>query len=40
VRITYTYKFITPLGALVSMFTSAQITMTDQTVMAMEPPTS
>ncbi len=39
VRITYTYKFITPLGALVSMFTSAQITMTDQTVMAMEPPT-
>ncbi len=38
VRITYKYVFITPLGALLSMFTSAQITMTDQTVMALEPP--
>jgi hypothetical protein len=38
VAITYTYKFITPLGAIVSLFNSAQITMTDQTVMAMEPP--
>lgn len=38
VRITYTYKFITPLGAIVSAFSSAQITMTDQTVMALEPP--
>ena len=38
VQITYTYKFITPLGAFVSMFSSAQITMTDQTVMALEPP--
>ena len=38
VRITYTYKFITPLGAFVSMLSSAQIVMTDQTVMAMEPP--
>lgn len=38
VRITYKYKFITPLGALVSMFSSSQIIMSDQTVMAMEPP--
>jgi len=38
VRITYTYKFITPLGNLVSSFSSGQITMTDQTIMAMEPP--
>jgi hypothetical protein len=44
VRITYTYKFITPLGALISalggnIFNSAQIPMTDQTIMALEPPT-
>jgi hypothetical protein len=39
VRITYTYNFITPLGNLVASFSSAKITMTDQTVMAMEPPT-
>jgi Flp pilus assembly protein TadG len=38
VQITYTYRFITPLGAFVSMFTSAQIPMSDQTVMALEPP--
>ncbi len=44
VRITYTYKFLTPLGSLItavggSLFGSGQITMSDQTVMAMEPPT-
>jgi hypothetical protein len=38
VRITYTYRFITPLGAIVSLFSSARIPMTDQTVMALEPP--
>ena len=40
VRITYTYNFITPLRAFVSLFTASQITMIDQTVMAMEPPTT
>ena len=44
VRITYTYKFLTPLGSLIkalggSLFGSGQITMSDQTIMAMEPPT-
>ena len=39
VRITYTYKFITPLGAILTALSSGQITMVDQTVMAMEPPT-
>ncbi len=44
VKITYTYRFITPLGAVIkavgkSLFSSGQITMSDQTVMAMEPPT-
>ena len=44
VKITYTYKFITPLGAVMkavgkSVFPSGQITMSDQTIMAMEPPT-
>jgi hypothetical protein len=44
VKITYTYKFITPLGAVMSsvgksIFPSGQITMIDQTIMAMEPPT-
>lgn len=38
VSITYTYKFITPLGALVQTFSSAQIIMSDQTIMALEPP--
>jgi hypothetical protein len=38
VQITYTYHFITPLGALVASMSSSQITMTDQTVMALEPP--
>jgi hypothetical protein len=42
VRITYTYKFITPLGSILSLvgslFSSGQITMTDQTIMALEPP--
>jgi Flp pilus assembly protein TadG len=44
VKITYTYKFITPLGAVLkatgkNLFPNGQITMSDQTVMAMEPPT-
>jgi Flp pilus assembly protein TadG len=39
VRITYTYKFITPLGGILAAFNTNQITMTDQTIMAMEPPT-
>jgi hypothetical protein len=39
VRITYTYNFITPLGAFISTFSSNHITMTDSTVMALEPPT-
>jgi hypothetical protein len=44
VRITYTYKFLTPLGSLIKavgggLFNTQQISMTDQTIMAMEPPT-
>ena len=39
VRITYVYKFITPLGNLLPVFNSGQIIMTDQTIMSMEPPT-
>jgi hypothetical protein len=43
VRITYTYKFITPLGAVLTalgstLFGTSQITMTDTTIMALEPP--
>jgi hypothetical protein len=42
VRITYTYKFLTPLGSLLSifgtLFGTQQITMTDTTIMALEPP--
>ena len=38
VRITYTYKFITPLGNLISAFSSGNITMTDQTIMSLQPP--
>jgi hypothetical protein len=38
VSITYTYKFITPLGALVASLGASQIQMTDQTIMALEPP--
>lgn len=38
VSITYTYKFITPLGALVASLGASQIQMTDQTTMALEPP--
>jgi hypothetical protein len=38
VQIVYKYKFITPLGALVSTLSSQQIVMSDQTVMALEPP--
>ena len=42
-KITYTYQFITPLGSLIkmvggSLFGSGTITMSDQTIMAMEPP--
>lgn len=39
VSITYTYKFITPLGGLITAFASGQLTISDQTIMAMEPPT-
>jgi hypothetical protein len=44
VKITYTYQFATPLGSLItglggSLFSNGQITMTDQTAMALEPPT-
>jgi len=39
VKITYTYKFLTPLGAILTAFSNSQITMSDQTIMAMEPPT-
>ena len=44
VKITYVYKFITPLGSLINalhgtLFGNSQITMTDQTSMALEPPT-
>ena len=38
VSITYTYKFITPLGAIVTSLGAGQIQMTDQTIMALEPP--
>ena len=38
VRIIYKYNMITPLGNLLSAFGSGTITMTDQTIMAMEPP--
>ena len=39
VKITYTYRFMTPLGAFMKAFSSGSITMTDETTMAMEPPT-
>jgi Flp pilus assembly protein TadG len=44
VRINYTYQFITPLGSLIkavggTLFGTGQIMMSDQTIMAMEPPT-
>ena len=43
VQIIYTYKFITPLGSVISafggtLFGNSQITMSDQTTMALEPP--
>ena len=43
VKITYNYRFITPLGSLLSvfgggLFANGKITMTDQTTMALEPP--
>lgn len=42
VRIAYTYNFITPLGSLLktvgtNVFPNGQITMSDQTIMALEP---
>jgi hypothetical protein len=39
VRITYKYRFMTPLGAIIGAFSSGTITMTDETTMALEPPT-
>lgn len=43
VRITYNYRFITPLGSLItalggSLFSNGQIPMSDQTIMSLEPP--
>ena len=43
VRITYNYRFITPLGSLItalggSLFSDGQIPMSDQTIMSLEPP--
>lgn len=43
VRITYNYRFVTPLGGLLSafgggLFANGKITMVDQTTMALEPP--
>jgi hypothetical protein len=43
VKIVYTYQFLTPLGSLLkgignnSVFANGQITMSDQTIMALEP---
>lgn len=39
VRINYTYSFVTPLGSLIPAF-GASLKMTDQTIMALEPPKS
>lgn len=38
VRITYNYKFATPLGAFVTSLGSGHFTITDETTMALEPP--
>jgi len=37
VSITYRYQMITPLAVLTGIFGSSQITMTDRTIMALEP---
>ena len=37
VRLTYTYDFVTPLGNFVAAFGSGHLTMTDKTVMALNP---
>ena len=37
VSITYRYQMVTPLAVLTGMFGGSQITMTDRTVMALEP---
>jgi hypothetical protein len=42
VTITYNYRFLTPLGSFLKLFgplfNNGQITMSDQTIMALEPP--
>jgi len=38
VSITYTYKFITPLGSIATLLGAGKIQMSDQTIMALEPP--
>ena len=37
VSLTYQYDFVTPLGNFVSAFSSGHLTMTDKTVMALNP---
>jgi len=37
VRLTYTYDFVTPLGNFVAAFGTGHLTMTDKTVMALNP---
>jgi hypothetical protein len=38
VSITYNYQLVTPLGNWVAAFAGGQITMTDQTIMSLQPP--
>lgn len=43
VRINYNYRFLTPLGSILTvfggnLFSTGQIAMSDQTIMSMEPP--
>lgn len=37
VSVNYTYVFVTPLGGLLSMFGSGQLTLSDRTTMALNP---
>ncbi len=37
VRLTYRYDFVTPLGNFIAAFGTSQLTMTDKTVMALNP---
>jgi Flp pilus assembly protein TadG len=43
VRVNYTYRFLTPLGSILTifggnLFSTGQIPMSDQTIMSLEPP--